>query len=262
MKKTFVLIISLCFLNSCKITSFKNSEKKNNTAREINLNKEDDCKVYFKASGKEPFWEIIIGKEKTFFSSATEGKEKIIFQSVEPVILTMGSNTKTYKLNNSAFDAIISIHPINCQDSMPETISYKVTVEIKNNSDTDYLKLDGCGKYITDYRLHDIWVLEELNGYKVFMTDFEKQLPQIEIHAEENSFMGFGGCNTINGKIFFEKGRLRFMNIISTLMACPKGNKEDDFTKALQNTTFYSIKNNRLNLSNASGNLLIFKKVD
>lgn len=64
------------------------------------------------------------------------------------------------------------------------------------------------------------------------------------------------------GSLFFEKDLLRFNNITSTLMACAENNKEDKLAKALQSTTTYSIKNNRLTLSNPSGNLLIFKKVD
>lgn len=45
-------------------------------------------------------------------------------------------------------------------------------------------------------------------------------------------------------------------------MACAENNKEDKFVKALQNSTTYSIKNNRLTLSNPSGKLLVFRKVD
>jgi heat shock protein HslJ len=139
---------------------------------------------------------------------------------------------------------------------------YKVSIEIKNNNETNYQKTEGCGKYITDYRLHDIWVLEELNGYKIFIADFQKELPRIEIHAAENRFMGFGGCNSISGSLFFENDLLKFNNITSTLMACAENNKEDNFVKALQSSTTYSIKNNRLTLSNPSGKLLVFRKVD
>jgi heat shock protein HslJ len=45
-------------------------------------------------------------------------------------------------------------------------------------------------------------------------------------------------------------------------MACPQGNKEGEFLKALQSTTTYSIGNNQLTLSNPSGKLAVFKKVD
>ena len=87
-------------------------------------------------------------------------------------------------------------------------------------------------------------------------------MPRIEINSTENRFSGYGGCNAISGQIFYEKGILRFTRVLSTLMACPQGNKESEFTKALQSTTTYSIENNRLTLSNPSAKLLVFRKVD
>ncbi|WP_281633262.1 META domain-containing protein [Flavobacterium luteolum] len=175
----------------------------------------------------------------------------------------MDANVKMYKVNNETTSATITIQQLDCQDSMSGAISpYSVKVEIRNNSELETKKLSGCGKYLTDYRLHDIWVLEELNGYKVFATDFQKEFPRIEINSSENRFSGYGGCNGISGQIFYEKDVLRFTKVISTLMACAQGNKEGEFLKALQSTTTYSIENNRLTLSNPSGKLLVFKKVD
>ncbi|WP_233566113.1 MULTISPECIES: META domain-containing protein [unclassified Flavobacterium] len=217
---------------------------------------EEDLTVYFKATGNEPFWGLKIGKDKTVFTSLIEGMESISFESVEP-IRAMDANVKMYRLNNGKTSATVTIQQFDCQDSMSgEKSPYTVKVEI--NSKT----LNGCGKYITDYRLHDIWVLEELNGKKVALTDFQKELPRIEIHAADNKFMGFGGCNSIGGTIFYEKDLLRFSNVISTLMACASGNKEGEFIKALQSTTTYTIGNNRLTLSNPSGKLLVLRKVD
>ncbi|MDR7209245.1 META domain-containing protein [Flavobacterium piscis] len=264
MKKYLILTITLSILYSCKTLSPKTSETKETKKESVSESKpeEDDITLYFKATGNEPFWELKIGKEKIVFTSLTEGKEHLSFSSVEPV-RAMDANIKTYKVSNTTSSAAISIQQVDCQDSMSGIIlSYKVSVEIKNNSDADFIKMEGCGKYITDYRLHDIWVLEKLNGYSVFITDFQKELPRIEVHAEENKFMGFGGCNSISGRIFYEKDLLRFTNIISTLMACTKNNKEDEFIKTLQSATTYSIKDNRLLLSNPSGKLLVFKKVD
>ena len=178
-------------------------------------------------------------------------------------VKAMDANVKMYKVSNEAASGTISIQQLDCQNSMSGVISpYSVKVEIKNNSELEIKKLSGCGKYITDYRLHDIWVLEELNGYKVFATDFQKEFPRLEINSAENRFSGFGGCNSITGQIFFEKDVLRFTKVISTLMACPQGNKEGEFTKALQSTTRYELKNNRLYLFNPEGTKAIFRKVD
>lgn len=260
MKKTFFIVLITSLIVSCKSISTKSPDMKETIS--TTSSQEDDMTIYFKATGNEPFWGLTIGKEKTVFTSLIKGKENLVFSSVEP-IRAMDANVKMYKLSNSTSSATVTIQQMDCQDSMSGAISpYKVSVEIKNNSETDFKTIEGCGKYITDYRLHDIWVLEELNGKTVSISDFQKELPRIEIYAAENRFMGFGGCNSINGSIFYEKDLLRFTNVISTLMACASGNKEDEFTKALQSSTTYSIGNNRLTLSNPSGKLLVFKKVD
>lgn len=258
MKKYLILLITISLVYSCKSVKTKNSNS--NTTSE-NTSEEDSI-TYFKATGNEPFWELKIGMEKIVFTSLIQGKENLSFSSAKP-IRAIGANIKSYKATNAGSSILISIQHTDCQNSMSGAISpYKVSIEIKNNTEANYQKIEGCGKYITDYRLHDIWVLEELNGYKIFITDFQKELPRIEIHAEENRFMGFGGCNSISGSLFFENDLLKFNNITSTLMACAENNKEDKFVKALQNSTTYSIKNNRLTLSNPSGKLLDFRKVD
>lgn len=254
MKKVLLLCVLAAVTLSCKSVAVKNSNMKETTSK--TTSDEEDLTVYFKATGNEPFWGLKIGKDETVFTSLIEGMESISFKSVEP-IRAMDANVKMYKLNNGKTSATVTIQQFDCQDSMSgEKSPYTVKVEINGKT------LNGCGKYITDYRLHDIWVLEELNGKKVSLTDFQRELPRIEIHAAENRFMGFGGCNSISGSIFYEKDLLRFSNMISTLMACAPGNKEDEFTKALQSTTTYTVGNNRLTLSNPSGKLLVFKKVD
>ncbi|MEN2401717.1 META domain-containing protein [Flavobacterium sp. MC2016-06] len=254
MKKKLLLCVLTLLMLSCKSTVNQSSDKKE-TALAGN-SEEEDMTVYFKGAGNEPSWGLKIGKEKTVFTSTIGGLESLTFDSVEP-IKAMDANVKMYKVKNTNVSATITIQQLDCQDSKSGAISpYSVKVEMKNKT------LSGCGKYITDYRLHDIWVLEELNGFKVFASDFQKEMPRIEIHAAENRFMGFGGCNSINGSIFYEKDLLRFTNVVSTLMACAPGNKESEFVKALQSTTTYSIGDNRLTLSNPSGKLLVFKKVD
>jgi heat shock protein HslJ/uncharacterized membrane protein len=259
MKKIFLLLLVFSLTIGCKSTAGKSSDiKQSNPVTE----QEDDMNYYFKANGNEPFWGIKIGKEKTVFTSLIKGMESVSFDSATS-IPAMDANVKMYNLQNDKTSATVTIQQLDCQDSMSGAVSpYSAKIEIKNNGDLETKKLIGCGKYITDYRLHDIWVLEELNGYKVFITDFQKEFPRMEINAAENRFSGFGGCNAITGQIFYEKDLLRFTKVVSTLMACQQGNKEAEFLKTLQSSTTYSIENNRLTLSNPSGKLIVFKKVD
>jgi heat shock protein HslJ len=259
MKNILSLLLLFSLIVSCKSTAGKNSDPQ--TISEYG-NQEDEMRYYFTATGNEPFWGLKMGNDEIVFTSLIAGKEKVVFPSVE-AIKAMDANVKMYKVSNETSTATISIQHLECQNSMSGAISpYKVTVEIKNNTELETQKLSGCGKYNTDYRLHDIWVLEELNGFKVFITDFQREFPRIEINSSENRFMGYGGCNSISGTIFYEKDLLRFSKVISTLMACAPGNKEGEFAKAIQNVTTYSIGDNRLTLSNPSGKILVFKKVD
>jgi heat shock protein HslJ len=260
MKKLLSFLLLLSLIAGCKTTAGKISDKKETTSEYGS--QEDEMKYYLIATGNEPFWELKMGNEEILFTSLIAGKEKLSYPATEP-IKAMDANVKRYKVSNESSVATITIQQIDCQNSMSGAISpYKVSVEIKNNSELESKKLNGCGKYNTDYRLHDIWVLEELSGFKVFVTDFQKELPRIEINSSENKFMGFGGCNAISGSIFYEKDLLRFSKVISTMMACAPGNKEDQFIQALQSTTTYNIGDNRLTLSNPSGKLLVFRKVD
>ncbi|MDQ5930509.1 MAG: Heat-shock protein [Bacteroidota bacterium] len=258
MKKYVILFITLSLVYSCKPVNLKNSNS--NTAS--NNTSEEDVTIYFKATGNEPFWGIKIGKEKIVFTSLTEDKETLTFTAAEP-LKAMDANVKIYQVSNTTSSAKITIQKKECQNTMSGIVSpFSVTIEIKSNTNNNLQTLKGCGQYITDYRLHDIWVLESLNGKNVEITDFQKELPLVEIYAAENKFLGYGGCNSITGTLFSEKDLLRFTNIISTMMVCNGKNKEAEFIKALNSTTSYTIENNRLSLSNSSGKLLVFRKVD
>lgn len=259
MKNIISLLFLLVVVSGCKSAADKTSTA---PATSEYGAQEEEMKYYFTATGNEPFWGLKIGNDEIIFTSLISGKEKLVFNPVD-AIKAMDANVKLYKVSNETSTASITIQQLECQNSMSGAISpYKVAIEIKNNTELEAQKLSGCGKYNTDYRLHDIWVLEELNGFKVFITDFQREFPRIEINSSENRFMGYGGCNSISGTIFYEKDLLRFSKVISTLMACAPGNKESEFTKALQNTTSYAIENNRLTLSNSTKKLLVFKKVD
>jgi heat shock protein HslJ/uncharacterized membrane protein len=260
MKKALSLLLLLSLIVGCKSTAGKISDKKETTSEYGT--QEDQMKYYFTATGNEPFWALKMGIDGIEFTSLISGKEKLTFPATE-VIRAMDANIKMYKVSNETSSATITIQQLECQNSMSGAISpYKVSIEIKNNAELAFTKLGGCGNYNTDYRLHDIWVLEELNGFKVFPTDFQRELPRLEINSSENKFMGYGGCNAISGTIFYEKDLLRFTKVIATEMACGAGNKENQLIKALQSITTYSIGDNRLTLSNPSGKLLVFRKVD
>ncbi|MCG2461857.1 META domain-containing protein [Flavobacteriaceae bacterium F89] len=216
--------------------------------------------VYFKGVGTEPFWGVEISGEKIKFTSLSEGLETFSTPAVEPV-RAADADVKRYRAHTEGGELSVQITQGDCSDGMSDkNYGYKVTVQIKRGIDTDFRNFEGCGDYIADYRLHDIWVLEKLNGEMVTTSDFPREFPSLEINAKDNTFFGFSGCNQISGTIFAERELLRF-SAATTLMAC-QDTREVQFMTALNAVTHYSIENNRLTLSNPNGVLLVFKKVD
>jgi len=216
--------------------------------------------VYFKGVGTEPFWGVEISGEEIKFTSMTNDFETFTAPAVEP-IRAADANVKMYAAGIEEGDLKVKIVKGDCSDGMSDKkYGYRVTVQIKGRTDADFKTFEGCGDYITDYRLNDIWVLEKIGEETVTTSDFPNEFPRLEINARENTFFGFGGCNRLTGSIFSERELLRF-TAASTLMAC-QDTKESQFMKALNSSVSYSIGNNRLRLSNPDGILLVFKKMD
>ncbi|MEO6346757.1 MAG: META domain-containing protein [Aquaticitalea sp.] len=264
MKYLFYIAILLCVAFGCKPKKSSEIAKEKTidstelkTSVETMVSKEQQ--PYFIATGTEPFWSVEIFENLIVYKTPTDS---IKTPHTEP-IRAVDANVKRYNIQTESKTLHIQIQEKECTNGMSGKVSpYSVSVEIKKNIDAEFQKLEGCGNYNTDYRLHDIWLLEILNGKKASLEDFKNELPNMEINAAENTFTGFAGCNRMNGQLFFEKGLLRLTNVATTRMMCEPNNKEAEFLKALQSSTTYSIENKRLTLSNPSGTQTIFKKID
>ncbi|SDB36778.1 Heat shock protein HslJ [Flavobacteriaceae bacterium MAR_2010_188] len=218
-----------------------------------------ESRTYFFATGTEPFWSLDISEDLIKFKTPSDS---IFFPYADP-ILAQDHIVKRYDLETESSKMNIQIVQVECINEMSGIVSnYRVSISYKEGNASEFKNLEGCGDYKTDYRLHDFWVLESLNGKAISKEDFSNEFPTMEINSTENTFLGFAGCNRINGKLFFEKVSIRFTNIVTTKMMCEPTNKEAQFLKALEGITQYSIENNRLTLSNPSGILTVFKKVD
>lgn len=216
---------------------------------------------YFKATGTEPFWGLKIYGDKVELQTM----EDTITTPPSEAIKAQDSNIKMFRIQTEATQMDVIISHKECTNAMSGEVSpYTVTVSYKSTGGDETLVFEGCGSYITDYRLHDIWVLEEMKGTAVSKEDFNgKDVPNMEININNNRFSGFSGCNRMTGSLFYEQDLLRFTQIASTRMACPNMDKETEFLTALQASTTYKVESNRLYLSNPSEeNLLVFKKID
>lgn len=269
----FSVVRSLFFISFILISCNNKSAKKNNdvlntsTKDSANVeiiknqknNKQVGNEVYFRATGNEPFWGLEISESQ--IKLTTIGDSLVIPSTVSTHAID--ANVKMYKIQEESNEMAIQIVESECANTMSGALSpYTVTIEYKKNFEETLTKLQGCGHYITDYRLHDTWVLDRMNGSELVKENFNGEFPVIEINSATNQFTGYAGCNHINGTLIFEKELLRFTKITTTDKMCEASNKEAQFLKALQSSTTYRIANSRLTLSNPDGELLVFKKID
>jgi len=106
-------------------------------------------------------------------------------------------------------------------------------------------------------KLQQTWILENLNGKVITDKDFSS-FPKIVL--AQTSFSGSTGCNAIKGNLLSKgDGKIQFLNFTSETKKCNE-KKEAEFAQLLKTTSGYSIKDNKLFLSNQFGLTMSFKK--
>jgi len=117
------------------------------------------------------------------------------------------------------------------------------------------------GNDSTDLRIHDIWVLESIEGVTYSRTEGQQQHPTLEIYLAEERFSGNTGCNNMNGSVNVRGEKISFSDIVTTKMFCADVD-ETSFLTALGKANNYKIEKMRLYLFDDKKELLVFKKID
>ena len=239
-------IIAAAMISSC--TSKKEVVKQSkieNTAVESTVGI-----PYFKAIGTEPFWNVEIFEKEVIFKSL--GNEKGIVFSNEK--FEVFEEDKKYTFANKTHTLIIEAISGECSDGMSDlSYSHKVAVTIIDETTGKSSQNFGCGQFISESKLSNIWVLKTFRDQIVSANDFDDQAPYLELVSGSNVFSGFGGCNTINGQVIpNSKNRIKFSNIAATKMMCGKVNREQEFISALSKVGAYKFDGRTLILLDAT----------
>lgn len=216
----------------------------------------------FIASGTEPFWSIEINFDKTMHFKTIGGLD--ITTPAVAGVKAMDADVTRFAAETKKGRLIVQIMRLECTNSMSGKKSpYRVTVDAENRLDKDLKMYEGCGQYLYDYRLNDIWVLESVNNQKLVKSDFLKGLPRLELNIAQQKLVGYTGCNNINGAMEVQGKKLRFGYIISTKMACSNIGFENKYLKSLSNQTIpYFIETGRLHLQVNAKSTFIYRKTD
>ena len=217
--------------------------------------------VDFIARGNEPNWTLEIDLEKSM-SFAAMYDIKVNTPAVEG-IKAQDSDVTLYTAKTDSGELVITVIKDKCQDNMSgENFPYKVRVEAKSSADSTYKTFEGCGRFLYDIRLYDIYVMEEMTGFNLKKEKLMKGMPTFEFNLTDMRFGGHAGCNQINGGISVVGNKITFGNLVGTLMSCPNMKVEKAVITALNDKTVtYSI--DKMKLTLVSGKTkMVLQKVD
>lgn len=94
------------------------------------------------------------------------------------------------------------------------------------------------------------WKLMTLEGQPVTMAPDQEREAYFMLR-DSSRVAGFGGCNALNGSYELTEGqlRLRFVNLLTTMRACPGPNPERGFLDVLNQTDNYTLRGDTLMLN-------------
>lgn len=219
--------------------------------------------IHFYAIGNEPSWFLDMDFEKTIHFNTMSGID-FVTPAVDAV-MGQDHNVKRYHSVTESGEIIVQIIQGECMDNMSgEKFAYEVTVDYKTSKETTFNSFKGCGMYVPDFRLHDIWAVEEVFGVKINPMDFNQNAPRLEIFVSEQRVFGHDGCNTFRGKFYNEQDKLFFGPMASTKMACIDNEEitlriNEVFAKSILK---YQIENNRVHLFENGEKIMILKHID
>lgn len=96
------------------------------------------------------------------------------------------------------------------------------------------------------------WKLVEINGQAIKAPKDTEREPHFVLKKSKGQVIGNGGCNGFSGNFTMEEGmRIRFSDLISTMMYCDDATFESDFMRALETADNYSVNGDMLTLNRA-----------
>lgn len=147
----------------------------------------------------------------------------------------------------SLLAATLILLAFSCNSTKTTTVDNNESV--KETMDADWNK-----------RLHDIWVLNSMNGKEVKSM---KNRPRLELFPADHKMLGHGGCNSLFGNVKAGARNIHFSDIGSTKMYCADSMPtEMEFVKTLASVQAYEIKSLQLHLFDENGLVMSFQKVD
>ena len=209
----------------------------------------------FFAYGSSPVkWTLEVDLDKGFFFKPADGRLLI----ASPVPVSKLAGAEMYEAKTDLGPMKITVYKDVCATSLKDNkMSNKVEVTLPDKRYT------GCGEYLYNYLLNDIWILESINSKALLSAAYKKQFPVMEFNLEKNKMFGYDGCSNINSDILVQGNHIKFSGFAGTTTSCRGNEAARIFSTMLSNHTVdYYIKMGRLVMSLSDDSKLVFRKSD
>lgn len=214
------------------------------------------------ASGEDTPWSLEISRNnsmKLFIAPNTE-----VVASIYSKEENQKNKTTTYfaKFKNGNIQFEMSAEE--CKE-FPHTNNFQssAVLHFHDTTRSTYQLLKGCAEWIPNYRLHEIWMLDEVNGELFDRDNFYKNIPRIEFHLNNYKVYGFGGCNEFEGEFDLNHDILSIKNVeFLSQEKCALEEFEQQLIKDLQDPSYhFKVKEGVLKMSNKNKGF-VFKRTD
>lgn len=265
----YLPLIAVVMVLSCQVNKKKRSvveNKQPETATEGGgvdfIKGKLDRGIEFYAIGNEPGWGLEMDMDKGFRFTAM-GEPDFNTPPVKGMKAADADVTR-YHATVESGELDFTLYRQDCADGMSgEKFTHKVSLRIRRGMEKEFKEYEGCGRFIFDQRLHDIWALESIRGGKVEIREGQGERPYLEFHTGDNRILGKTTCNTLNGGAMYQGDKIVLTPMGVTLMACPNAELEQAFLKELApGTLTYRIDAGRLYLSRDGKEAMVLRKVD
>lgn len=202
--------------------------------------------IVFAATGNEPFWSVELdGKGQLFFN--TPDGPQLTAQAVKEESAA-AQQTARYSAAQNGKKLRLEIMREKCTDGMSGAVSdWAVHVVLtEEGKETSYR---GCGTYMGDYRLQNIWSLQQIDGDRIDPRHYPDGVPTLELEMDGKRVSGFAGCNRYFGTFELAGQQLSFSPMGSTRMACPS-------TMQLESRFLEILSGQKLHYTFSAGNTL------
>ena len=142
---------------------------------------------------------------------------------------------------------------------MPYAVAVDYTDKVLEETTTFY----GCGEYVPDYNLHNMWQVTSFKNMPLSETDFVTDFPVFELNMTTKMVLGTDGCNRVSAEIILEHGKIGFGLFSGTRMACARMEVGEQITTAMSSQMFdYELEDNELTLLQDGKEVLVLKAID